>query len=95
MLEQYREEYAQRLRESIANRASRASSHAELPGLSDALDEAIASKKLAVENSERSTKAGQKTGKAQNKNSRHSTHSPTTRCRGNASEKQDRAKTAG
>lgn len=66
MLEQYREEYAQRLRESIAQGITRL----VMLNYQDFLariDEAIAQQKLAVENSERSTKAGQEEWKAQNK----------------------------
>ena len=65
MLEQYREEYAQRLRESIAQGITRL----VMLNYQDFLariDEAIAQQKLAVENSERSTKAGQEEWKAQN-----------------------------
>lgn len=66
MLEQYREEYAQRLRESIAQGITRL----VMLNYQDFLariDEAIAQQRLAVENSERSTKAGQEEWKAQNK----------------------------
>lgn len=66
MLEQYREEYAQRLRDTIAQGVTRL----VMLNYQDFLariDEAIAQQKLAVQNSELSTKAGQEHWKAQNK----------------------------
>jgi flagellar FliJ protein len=66
MLEQYREEYAQRLRESIAQGITRLVMLNYQEFLTR-IDEAIAQQKLAVENSELSTKAGQEEWKAQNK----------------------------
>lgn len=66
MLEQYREEYAQRLREATAEGVTRLI----LRNYQDFLariDEAIGQQHLAVESSERSTKAGQAQWSSQNK----------------------------
>ena len=66
MLEQYREEYAQRLRDTVAQGVTRL----VMLNYQDFLariDEAIAQQKLAVQNSELSTKAGQEHWQAQNK----------------------------
>lgn len=66
MLEQYREEYAQRMREATAAGITRMI----LRNYQDFLariDEAIAQQRIAVEASERSTKAGQTHWQAQNK----------------------------
>jgi len=66
MLEQYREEYAQRLREATMQGVTRF----VLLNYQDFLariDEAIKQQRIAVENSERSTKAGQDHWQAQNK----------------------------
>jgi len=66
MLEQYREEYAQRLREATMQGVTRL----VLLNYQDFLariDEAIKQQRIAVENSERSTKAGQDHWQAQNK----------------------------
>lgn len=66
MLEQYREEYAQRLREATANGITRLI----LRNYQDFLariDEAVEQQTIAVQNSERSTKAGQDHWQAQNK----------------------------
>ena len=66
MLEQYREEYAQRLREATLQGVTRMI----LRNYQDFLariDEAVDQQKVAVENSERSTKAGKENWQAQNK----------------------------
>lgn len=66
MLEQYREEYAQRLREATSQGVTRP----VLRNFQDFLgriDEAIAQQKIVVQNSEHSTKAGQDHWQAQNK----------------------------
>ena len=66
MLEQYREEYAQRLRESIAQGITRL----VMLNYQDFLariDEAIEQQRQAVLNSEQSTRAGQEHWKQQNK----------------------------
>ena len=66
MLEQYREEYAQRLREATANGITRLI----LRNYQDFLariDEAVEQQTIAVQNSERSTKAGQDHWQAQHK----------------------------
>lgn len=66
MLEQYREEYAQRLREATANGITRLI----LRNYQDFLariDEAVEQQNIAVQNSERNTKAGQDHWQAQNK----------------------------
>ena len=66
MLEQYREEYAQRLREVTAEGVTRII----LRNYQDFLvriDEAIAQQRTAVEASERSTQAGKEHWQAQNK----------------------------
>lgn len=66
MLEQYREEYAQRLREATAQGITQQT----LRNYQDFLariDEAIAQQRAAVQASERSTAAGQEYWKAQNK----------------------------
>jgi flagellar FliJ protein len=66
MLEQYREEYAQRLREATMQGVTRF----VLLNYQDFLariDEAIEQQRMAVENSELSTKAGQDHWQAQNK----------------------------
>lgn len=66
MLEQYREEYAQRLREATQQGVTRMI----LRNYQDFLariDEAVEQQKAAVENSERSTKAGKEHWQAQNK----------------------------
>ncbi|PKO89304.1 MAG: flagellar export protein FliJ [Betaproteobacteria bacterium HGW-Betaproteobacteria-12] len=65
MLEQYREEYAQRLREATADGVTRLI----LRNYQDFLariDEAITQQKIAVGNSERSTRAGQDHWQTQN-----------------------------
>lgn len=65
MLEQYREEYAQRLREATASGVTRLI----LRNYQDFLariDEAINQQKIAVGNSERSTRAGQEHWRTQN-----------------------------
>lgn len=66
MLEQYREEYAQRLREATMQGVTRL----VLRNYQDFLariDEAIEQQKIAVQNSEHSTKAGQDHWQSQNK----------------------------
>jgi flagellar protein FliJ len=66
MLEQYREEYAQRLREATQQGVTRMI----LRNYQDFLariDDAVNQQKVAVENSERSTKAGKENWQAQNK----------------------------
>ncbi|MBS1140995.1 MAG: Flagellar FliJ [Proteobacteria bacterium] len=66
MLEQYREEYAQRLREATQQGITRMI----LRNYQDFLariDEAVNQQKIAVENSERGTKAGKENWQAQNK----------------------------
>ena len=66
MLEQYREEYAQRLRENIAQGITRL----VMLNYQDFLariDEAIEQQRLAVRNSEQSTRAGQEHWQQQNK----------------------------
>jgi len=66
MLEQYREEYAQRLREATQQGVTRMI----LRNYQDFLariDEAVDQQKAAVENSERSTQAGKEHWQAQNK----------------------------
>lgn len=66
MLEQYREEYAQRLREATLQGVTRMI----LRNYQDFLariDEAVNQQKAAVENSERSTQAGKEHWQAQNK----------------------------
>lgn len=66
MLEQYREEYAQRMRDATAEGITRLI----LRNYQDFLcriDEAIMQQRIAVETSERSTKAGQTQWQAQNK----------------------------
>lgn len=66
MLEQYREEYAQRMREATAAGITRLilRNYQEFLGR---IDEAIAQQRVVVENSERNTKAGQSHWQAQNK----------------------------
>lgn len=66
MLEQYREEYAQRLRESATQGITRL----VMLNYQDFLariDEAVEQQRIVVQNSELSTKAGQEQWKAQNK----------------------------
>lgn len=66
MLEQYREEYAQRMREAIGQGVT----PLVLRNYQDFLariDEAIAQQRLAVQHSENSTRAGQEHWQAQNK----------------------------
>jgi flagellar FliJ protein len=66
MLEQYREEYAQRMRQATAEGVT----PLVLRNYQDFLariDEAIAQQRIAVSNSESSTKAGQEHWKSQNK----------------------------
>jgi len=66
MLEQYREEYAQRLREAVAQGITRL----VMLNYQDFLariDEAIEQQRLAVQDSERNTKVGQEQWQAQNK----------------------------
>lgn len=66
MLEQYREEYAQRLREAVAQGITRL----VMLNYQDFLariDEAIEQQRLAVQDSERNTKAGQAHWQSQNK----------------------------
>ncbi|MBL8577285.1 MAG: flagellar export protein FliJ [Mesorhizobium sp.] len=65
MLEQYREEYAQRLREAVAQGITRL----VMLNYQDFLariDEAIEQQRLAVKDSERNTKAGQEHWQSQN-----------------------------
>jgi flagellar FliJ protein len=66
MLEQYREEYAQRMREATAEGITRLILRNYQDFLSR-IDEAIEHQRNAVETSERSTKAGQDVWKTQNK----------------------------
>lgn len=66
MLEQYREEYAQRLREATAQGITRLILHNYQDFLAR-IDEAIEQQRQAVVSSERSTKAGQQQWQAQNK----------------------------
>ncbi len=66
MLEQYREEYAQRLRDAVAQGITRL----VMLNYQDFLariDEAIEQQRLAVQDSERNTKAGQVHWQSQNK----------------------------
>ncbi|MBL8404924.1 MAG: flagellar export protein FliJ [Dechloromonas sp.] len=66
MLEQYREEYAQRLREAVAQGITRL----VMLNYQDFLariDEAIEQQRIAVQDSERNTKAGQVHWQSQNK----------------------------
>lgn len=66
MLEQYREEYAQRLREAVAQGITRL----VMLNYQDFLariDEAIEQQRIAVQDSERNTKVGQEQWQAQNK----------------------------
>jgi flagellar FliJ protein len=66
MLEQYREEYAQRLREAVAQGITRL----VMLNYQDFLariDEAIEQQRIAVQDSERNTKVGQEKWQAQNK----------------------------
>jgi flagellar FliJ protein len=66
MLEQYREEYAQRMRDATAEGITRLilRNYQDFLGR---IDEAIAQQRITVETSERSTKAGQTQWQAQNK----------------------------
>ncbi|MDE1547402.1 flagellar export protein FliJ [Dechloromonas agitata] len=66
MLEQYREEYAQRLRDSIAQGITRLVMLNYQEFLAR-IDEAIEQQRIVVQNSELSTKAGQEQWKAQNR----------------------------
>lgn len=66
MLEQYREEYAQRMRDATAQGITRLVLHNYQDFLAR-IDEAIKQQRLAVVNSENSTKAGQEQWKTQNK----------------------------
>jgi flagellar FliJ protein len=66
MLEQYREEYAQRLRDAISQGITQLSLRNYQNFLSR-IDEAIAQQRQAVQNSEQSTKNGQEHWKNQNK----------------------------
>ena len=66
MLEQYREEYAQRLRESIALGITRLVMLNYQEFLAR-IDEAIEQQRIVVQNSELSTKAGQEHWKTQNR----------------------------
>ncbi|MCL2523662.1 MAG: flagellar export protein FliJ [Betaproteobacteria bacterium] len=65
MLEQYREEYAQRLRETVANGVTRQilRNHQDFLGR---IDEAIGQQRIVVDNSERNTRAGQEHWQEQN-----------------------------
>jgi len=66
MLEQYREEYAQRLRQAATDGMTRMIllNYQDFLGR---IDEAIEQQRIAVENSERSTKAGKEHWQSQNK----------------------------
>lgn len=66
MLEQYREEYAQRMREATAEGITRLILH-NYQDFLNRIDDAIAQQRIAVGNSELSTKAGQDKWQAQNK----------------------------
>jgi flagellar FliJ protein len=66
MLEQYREEYAQRLRDAISQGITQLSLRNYQNFLSR-IDEAIAQQRQAVQNSEQSTKNGQEHWQNQNK----------------------------
>lgn len=66
MLEQYREEYAQRMRDATAQGITRLVLHNYQDFLAR-IDEAIKQQHLAVVSSENSTKAGQEQWKTQNK----------------------------
>lgn len=66
MLEQYREEYAQRMRDATAQGITRLVLHNYQDFLAR-IDEAIKQQRLAVVNSENSTKAGLEQWKTQNK----------------------------
>jgi flagellar FliJ protein len=66
MLEQYREEYAQRLRDAISQGITQLSLRNYQNFLSR-IDEAITQQRQAVQNSEQSTKNGQEHWKNQNK----------------------------
>ncbi|MDP3539404.1 MAG: flagellar export protein FliJ [Azonexus sp.] len=66
MLEQYREEYAQRMREATAEGITRLILH-NYQDFLNRIDDAIAQQRIAVGNSEQSTKAGQDKWQAQNK----------------------------
>lgn len=66
MLEQYREEYAQRMRDATAQGITRLVLHNYQDFLAR-IDEAIKQQRLAVVNSENSTRAGQEQWKTQNK----------------------------
>jgi flagellar FliJ protein len=66
MLEQYREEYAERMRQATAEGITRMilRNYQDFLGR---IDEAIRQQRIAVENSERSTQAGKEHWQAQNK----------------------------
>lgn len=66
MLEQYREEYAQRMREATAEGITRLILR-NYQDFLNRIDDAIAQQRIAVGNSELSTKAGQDKWQAQNK----------------------------
>src|SRR5574343_2079642 len=66
MLEQYREEYAQRLREAVAQGITRLVMLKYQDFLAR-IDEAIEQQRIAVQDSERNTKVGQEQWQAQNK----------------------------
>lgn len=66
MLEQYREEYAQRMRQATAEGITRQVLH-NYQDFLGRIDEAIEQQRIAVRNSEDSTKAGQEQWKSQNK----------------------------
>jgi len=66
MLEQYREEYAQRMRQATAEGITRLVLH-NYQDFLGRIDEAIEQQRIAVRNSEDSTKAGQEQWKSQNK----------------------------
>lgn len=66
MLEQYREEYAQRLRDATAQGITRLALRNYQEFLAR-IDDAIAQQRAAVHSSEKSTAAGQEHWKAQNK----------------------------
>ena len=66
MLEQYREEYAQRLREVTAQGVTRLVLH-NYQDFLGRIDEAIKQQRIEVANSEKGTKQGQEQWQAQNK----------------------------
>lgn len=66
MLEQYREEYAERMRQATAEGITRIILH-NYQDFLGRIDEAICQQRIAVESSERSTQAGKEHWQAQNK----------------------------